>query len=130
MSETFKYPNATTPTITLTFADGHRISDGEIITYNQIADHTVGGVLMVKALGDEFRRWQYTVVIPLSSTSTDLADIISFFSSTYATGAAKTFVWTDYLSEARTVRMTGGLSISAISGTYVEVAMNIELENT
>ena len=78
MSETFKYPDASAPTKTLTFT-GHRIGDGETIVYNQITDHTVGGVMMVKALGDEFRRWQYTVVIPITSGSTDLADVIEFF---------------------------------------------------
>ena len=129
MSETFKYPDASAPTKTLTFT-GHRIGDGETIVYNQITDHTVGGVMMVKALGDEFRRWQYTVVIPITSGSTDLADVIEFFSSTYATGAAKTFVWTDYLSVERTVRMTGSLTFKALSGTYIEASMTLEIENT
>jgi len=137
MSETFKYPNATSPTKTLTFqsesggSDGHMISDGESLEYNQIADHTLGGIPMVRNLGAPFRRWQYTVIVRITSVSyTDKDDVIEFFSSTYADGGEKTFVWTDYASVARTVRMIGGLTIKTISGTHCEVNMNLELENT
>ena len=138
MSETFKYPDSTEPpTKTLTFegasggTGGHRITDGESIVYNQKISHTKGGILMVRNLGDSFRKWQYTVIVLISSeTYTDKDDVIEFFSSTYANGAVNTFIWTDYNSIERMVRMTGSLTIKIISGSMCEISVNLELENT
>ncbi|MFH1761279.1 MAG: hypothetical protein ABIA63_09290 [bacterium] len=137
MSETFKYPNATSPTKTLTFetesggTGGHLITDGEEINFNQIKDKTIGGVLMVKTLGDHSKSWEYTVIIPISSESyTDYDDILSFFGTSYANGAENTFVWTDYASVARTVNMISGLKVNTISGTMKKVNMILEESNT
>lgn len=111
MSETFKYPNATSPTITLTFeaatgSDGHLQTDSEFIKKNQLQDVTIGGVRMVKNLGDDLHQWEYSVyVLTSSATYTDKDNVVEFIGSTYANGAQNSFVWTDYNSMARTVRM-------------------------
>jgi len=57
-SETFKYPDDTSPTITLTFdTSGHSINDSDGIIFNQITDVTLGGVRMTSNLGDNFDTW-------------------------------------------------------------------------
>lgn len=105
-NETFKYPDVTSPTIILTFATaGHLLPDKDIIEFNQLSDVSIGGIRMIKSLGDNFTRFEYTAIVPRSSGSTDLADVKSFVSSTYVNGALQTFVWTDYNSVAKTVRM-------------------------
>ena len=68
MSETFKYPDATNPTKTLTFesdagSNGHLIDDKESIAYNQISDTTISGIRMTRNLGAHFNRYEYTAFI-------------------------------------------------------------------
>ncbi len=134
MSETFKYPNATSPTKTLTFAtSAHSINDGDIIEFNQISDVTIGGIRMVKSLGDNFNRWEYTIIIPLSSGSeTDYTDVLSFVGSSYANGSLGSFVWTDYAATAKTVHMINNPFTAKRLGSsaYMQCTFLLEEVNT
>ena len=124
MSETFKYPNATSPTLTLTFetatgTDGHLQTDSEFIKKNQLQDVTIGGVRMVKNLGDDSHQWEYSVYILTSSGSyTDKDNVLEFIGSTYANGAQNSFVWTDYNSTERTVKMINDTIAFKTVGNY------------
>ena len=105
--ETFKYPSTTSPTKTLTFATaGHLVEDSDIVKFNQLTDMTIGGMRMVKNLGDNLNQYEYTAVVPFSSESeTDYADVLEFIGSSYVNGASNSFVWTDKDSAEKTVRM-------------------------
>lgn len=138
MSETFKYPDVTAPTKTLTFesagggTNGHLLSDTFSRRLNQIIDETVSGVRMAKNLGSHFDQWEYTVIIPLTSASyTDWADILAFFGSSYTNGAVNTFFWTDVETTVREVRLVSmDISREMVSGTKCKVSLVIEAVNT
>jgi len=137
MAEYFYYPNTTGATKTLTFesgagTNGHLQTDGETIIKNQIQDVTIGGVRMAKNLGDDLHQWEYTVIVPASSTSyTDQADIESFIGSSYANGAVSAFHWVDSGGTTRTVSMiNNSFSFQRISGDKVKVTFLLEQENT
>ena len=133
-SETFEYPDATTPTMTLTFAtSGHSMNDIDGIVFNQITGLTLGGVRMTTSLGDNFNQWGYTFIVPISSeTETDWADVKSFFGSSYANGAQNSFVWTESDgTTTHTVYMTNmELQSGIIAGTYKQCTIMLEEVNT
>jgi len=136
MSETFKYPNATSPTKTLTFesatgTDGHLMTDSEMLKKNQLQDVTIGGVRMVKNIGDDLHQWEYTVyVLASSDTYTDYDDVMDFIGSSYVNGAVNTFVWTDYNSTQRTVRMINDIIEIKTVGNYKRFTFVLEEVNT
>jgi hypothetical protein len=132
-TETFKYPDATTPTVTLTFStSGHSINDASGIRFNQIIDRSIGGVQQAKNLGDSFQTFEFTFVVPRSSeTETDWADVLSFFGSTYVNGGVNTFVWTDYDSVERTVMaVSAELQGTPMGESYVKGSFLLEVVNT
>ena len=135
MSETFEYPNATSPTKTLTFetgngTNGHSINDVRMVEKNQLTDQTIGGTYMAKNLGSDITVWEYTVIVRISSASyTDVDDVIEFYGSSYANGAVNAFVWTDKDSTARTVRfINSSLQIEYLSNTYARITMTLREE--
>lgn len=138
MSETFKYPDVTAPTKTLTFesagggTNGHLLSDTFSRRLNQIVDETVSGIRMAKNLGSHFDQYEYTVIVPLASSSyTDWADILEFFGDSYTNGAVNSFYWTDADSTVREVRLVSmDISREMVSGTKCRISLVIEAVNT
>ena len=138
MSETFKYPNASDPTKTLTFestgggTNGHLLSDVFTRRLNQITDETVSGIRLAKNLGDHYDQWEYTVIVPLTSASyTDWADILEFFGSSYTNGAVNSFLWTDSDDTTIQVRLVSmDISREMVSGSLCRVKFVIETVNS
>jgi len=130
-TETFSYPNTSATEKVLTFATAANLqSDNIMVVANQITDVTMGGVRRTVSLGDNFDRYDYTVIVPVSSSSTDWADVKEFFGSSYANFAENSFVWTDVDSNELTVRMTGNLTAEHIAGSYKKITMQLETVNT
>jgi len=131
-NETFKYPDADDPTKTLTFdVSGHLYEDEETIVFNQIMDVTIGGIRMTSNLGAHFNQYDYTAIIYQShGSSTDWADVLSFFGTSYANGGVNTFVWTDYASTATTVQLiAGSIKKKNLGGTYCQINLLLEEYN-
>lgn len=137
MAEYFHYPNNSDPTKTLTFesgggTDGHLMTDKYSYRFNQITDETVSGIRMARNLGSHFGRWEYTVVVPLSSGSyTDWADMVEFFGSSYANGCVNSFYWTDTDTTVREVRLVSmELEREMLASNVCRVTMVIEAVNS
>lgn len=96
---------------------GRLIESNDFIKPNQAQDVTIGGVRMVKNLGQQLNQYEYGVYVPISSVSqTDADDVLEFLGSTFANYAVNSFVWTNDESVARTVRMiSDGLSIQTVT---------------
>ena len=129
--ETFKYPTVATATAMLTFdVTAHSLGDAINIIPNQITDVTQSGIRLTANLGSEFQRYDYTAVIYKAHlTSTDYANVISFFGSTYANMAENTFVWTEHDDTDHTVRIISGLSFTNIGNNLMRVTMTLEEDN-
>ena len=126
--ETFAYTGATT----LTFdVSGHLNDDGETFAFNQISDVTIGGVRMTSNLGEHLNQYEYNAIIYLShETSTDWANVLSFFGTTYVNGGVNTFTWTDHASTAMTVQLiAGSIKKKNLGGTYCQVTFLLEEYN-
>lgn len=128
----FDYPNSGSVTRYCQFNTAANLqSDSITVTANQITDVTMGGVRRTVSLGDNFDRFDYTVIVPVSSsTESDWDDIKLFFGSTYVNFAENSFVWWDNDGASLTVRMTGNLSAEHTAGTYKKVTMALETVNT
>lgn len=127
MSDTFKYPNIPLALKTLTI--DRLISSANNITPNQVENKTRGGKRLVANVGDETFGFSYIFDVPISSDSTDLADVLEFFSSTYTNYGANTFVWTDHLAVSRTVSLIGGIQEEYLTPTHRRITIQIEKEN-
>ena len=130
--ETFAYTNAAAATLTLTFdLSAPLLSDySKSIIPNQITDVTLGGIRLTKNLGDPRTQWRYTAIFPLSSGSTDLADVESFVGSTYINFAENAFTWTNYDSVERTVYMINQFTHTMLGQDTVRAAFLLEEQNT
>ncbi len=131
-TETFKYPTTDSPTASLTFTVAANLqSDNVMVDANQITNVTMGGVRRTVSLGDNFDRFDYTVIVPVSSGSvTDWDDVKTFFNSSNVNFAENSFVWIDADSASLTVRMTGNLTAQHVAGKYKKVTMKLETANT
>lgn len=122
----FTYPATGTPTNTLTFNTKARIvSDSDTLRFNDEYGETKGGSDQVKEYGDNKNIYEFTFIFPRSSSSTDLADVKTFF------GIVKrlyTFVWTDDSSTNRTVRcITNPIRFEPIaSGLYYTCTIELK----
>ncbi len=126
-NHTFKYPNSTTPTSTLTFNTHARlVDDSDSLRFNDEYSETKGGSDQVREYGDTKNHYNFSFIFPRSDGSlTDLADVKTFF------GVVKrlyTFTWTDESSVEHTVRcLTNPIVFEPIaSGLYYRC--NIELK--
>lgn len=104
-NHTFKYPNATAPTNTLTFdLPAHLVEDVPILEPNQVIEHSKGGTTFVESFGDAKQIFPFTAYIWADSGSaTDETDVRAFL--TACNYGVSTFVWTDKSAVARTVRL-------------------------
>ena len=131
--ETFKYPNASAPTKTLTFdISGHLNDDTETFVFNQTQDVTISGIRMVSNLGTHFNRFQYTAIIYKShGSSTDWQDVLDFFGTSYANGGVNTFQWTDYVpNTATTVKLVNGsITKKNLGANTCQVNFSLEKDN-
>jgi len=122
-------------TKTLTFdTHGHSIGDNRFIRFNQVQDVSIGGVRQVRNLGDNLNQWEYSIIVPVSSTTeTSTTDVLEFFSSSYANGGVNSFTWTDDSGSTpvtRTVRLINSdITISRISNKYERITFTIEEVN-
>ena len=135
-TETWKYPTTSSPTKTLAFLTSGRLqTSSDFIRFNQVQDVTIGGVRMVKNLGDRLNQYEYSVYVPTSSATAssvnaDYADVLSFIGSSYANGAVNSFVWTDHESTDRTVRViSDDISVQTV-GSYTLIGVTLEEVNT
>lgn len=105
MSHTFKYPNTTAPTTTLTFTTAWLLEDEKFYRRNGEIINTLGGPLLSKSYGDNQLVVPFTVRVPRSSGSaTDWIDVLNFINSV-VNFATETFYWTDESSNVYAVRM-------------------------
>ena len=123
---TFKYPTATAPTSTLTFNTKARlVSDPDTLQFNDDLGTTKGGTDRVLEYGDNQNHYAFSFMFPRSHASlTDLADVKTFF------GVVKrlyTFVWTDDVGTARTVRIiTNPIRFEPIAtGLYYQCTLEL-----
>ena len=92
---TFKYPNTTSPTTTLTFTRAWFQGDAAYYEKNQETDMTIAGNPMTKSFVDNIKIQPFTVQVPRSSESaTDWADVETFINSV-VNFAENQFYWTD-----------------------------------
>lgn len=126
---TFKYPDATAPTTTLTFNNAHLLQDAPEIEFNQITGRAKGGARYTESFGAGFEIFPLTIIVPMTKVSTeaDYADLRTFILTT-VNGAENTFVWTDENSVARTVRITNSnVRFETFGGTRKSVTLNLEV---
>lgn len=130
-NETFSYTNSSSSTKTLTFAtSGHSINDTDSIEPNQVSQLTMGGVRLIGNIGSAVKKYEYTCVVPTSSVSeTDYADVIEFIGTTYINYGQNAFTWTDYNSNALTVRMVNDFQASNV-GAYKKITFVLEVQNS
>jgi hypothetical protein len=102
----FDYPNATSPTSTLTFPQGGRLlrDSPQLINRTIITRRTQDDELLTWKRGDGKRVYPYTIRVKLTSvTETDMDDLMTFIDETVG-WSASSFDWTDENSEMRTVK--------------------------
>ncbi|MDD5353031.1 MAG: hypothetical protein PHS93_07730 [Candidatus Omnitrophica bacterium] len=105
-NNTFKYPNSTSPTLTLTFDTKGHLVDGSdfILRPNQKTGLSKGGTRYSESFGANKQVHQFTFIVPITkvSSETDQADVVTFFATVL--GAVESFAWTDQGGTERTVR--------------------------
>lgn len=109
MSHTFKYPDTTAPTVTLTFTTALFRGDDPYYSRNQNVEVTHGGTPRVVSKGENLRYYPLTVRVPVYSASgtghvTDWNDVESFINDT-VDFELREFWWTDDDGVMRRVRM-------------------------
>lgn len=130
--ETFAYTNAALEVKTLTFSTaGHLLSDGETLVPNQESDVTLGGVRLTANLGDAQHQWQVTVIVPETSTATDLTDVTGFLGTTGVNYGVNSFTWVDYNSVSRTVTIiSDSVGIESLGAGWKKISFMLEEVNT
>lgn len=126
---TFKYPNSTAPTTTLTFNNGHLVEDEPEITFNQSISEAFGGTPCSESWGDAQDGYPMSVIVPVTKVSTecDYADLRTFLITTI-NGATNSFVWTDENSVERTVKlMDSKITFKTFAAIYKKVTMNLRV---
>jgi hypothetical protein len=102
---TFKYPNSTAPTSTLTFDTLGHLYDGSDVALkpNQKTGLSKGGTRYAESFGANKVAYQFSFLVPISSVAvSDRADVITFFDTVL--GAVEPFIYTDENSVELTVR--------------------------
>ena len=117
---------------TLTFATaGHLLSDGETYIPNQQSDVTLGGIRLTVNLGTARHQWQVTVIVPETSTATDLADVVGFLGTTGINYGVNSFTWVDYNNTTRSVKLiSDSIGIESLGSSWKRVSFMLELVNT
>ena len=106
----FKYPNAVSPTTTLTFTNNPETPyEREVIKHNTSVQMEDGSFYVYSRSVTNYR---YTISVVLTSESERDA-LESFFDST-VNGSEKTFSYTDPYSDSYTVRFEDEMHISEI----------------
>ena len=106
----FKYPNAVSPTTTLTFTNNPETPyEREVIKHNTSVQMEDGSFYVYSRSVTNYR---YTISVVLTSESERDA-LESFFDST-VNGSEKTFSYTDPYSDSYTVRFENEMHISEI----------------
>ena len=127
---TFKYPNATAPTTTLTFDHAHLLEDAPEIELNQITERSRGGTRYAESFGSGAQIFPLSIIVPITKVSTeaDYSDLRTFILTT-VNGAESTFVWTDENSVERTVRITNSnIRFETFAAIRKKVTLNLEVE--
>ncbi len=130
--ETFTYIDTALVSHTLTFATaGHLLSDGETLLPNQQSDITLGGIRLTANLGTARHQWQVTVIVPETSTATDLTDVLGFLGTTGINYGVSSFSWVDYNSVTRTVTIINdNIGIESLGAGWKKVSFTLEEVNT
>ncbi len=133
---TFKYPNATTPTTTLTFPAGKCFFEGDEAFYRRNGDYgvTKGGSPRAISYGDNFHLQPFTIFVPKFSAAggshvTDWVDVLAFIDSVVNFGLY-TFIWTDGSvtpTVDRTVRMENDDTKPTEHPTYNEYTFQLRI---
>ncbi len=125
--ETFTYGGQT-----LTFATaGHLLSDSETYIPNQESDVTLGGIRLTANLGTARHQWQVTVIVPETSTATDLTDVMGFLGTTGINYGVHSITWVDYNNTTRSVNLINdSIGIESLGAGWKKVSFNLELVNT
>ncbi len=131
-TETFSHTSATPTTLTLTFATaGHLLSDSETLIPNQESDVTLGGVRLTSNLGDPRHQWQVTVIVPKTSTATDLTDVMNFLGTSGVNYGVHSFTWVDYNNTTRTVSIINdSIGVESLGAGWKKVSFTLEQVNT
>ncbi len=125
----FYYPDAVTPTITLTFDHGHLLSDSDMtVGFNQITGKAKGGTRYASSFGANTKELRFTAIIDVSSeTATDRADVITLLDTLL--GASYGFIWRDEEAVDRTVKIVdGSVSFAMISGNQCKFTCTLEVQ--
>lgn len=124
----FDYPNAASPTLTLTFASPSKAElkdDAPSLTFNQQASESRGGTDFVESFGDPKDTLSCSIIVPITAAASepDFDDLRTFLVT--INGAVNSFVWTDANSVARTVKcMTNPIQFSRFAkGFYITTLM-------
>ncbi len=117
---------------TLSFATaGHLLSDSETYIPNQESDVTLGGIRLTANLGSARHQWQVTVIVPETSTQTDLTDVMNFLGSTGINYGVNSFVWKDYNGTSRSVSLINdSIGIESLGAGWKKVSFSLEQVNT
>ena len=133
---TFDYPSAVSPLVTLTFPRGGPIvADApRIVNHTVTTRRTQDGDLLSWARGSGRRVYPYTIrFLMTSATETDLDDVISFIDTTVC-WSLNAFDWTDRDGTVRRVRIindpSSGLSFEVFgtSGAATVLSTTLMLE--
>lgn len=103
---TFKYPDSTAPTSTITFDTKGHLVDGSDVTvwFNQKKGKSIGGTPYAESFGDNVVTHEFSFLLPITkvASESDQADMITFFG--IIKGAVETFIYTDENGTELTVR--------------------------
>ena len=127
---TFKYPDSTTPTTTLTFYNAHLLRDEPEIDLNQSIGHTKGGTMYSESYGAGKEIFPLTIIVPKTKTGTEAqySDLRTFLLTT-VNGAESSFVWTDEEGTERTVKITNSsFKFETFAATYKSITLTLEVQ--
>lgn len=128
---TFKWPDAGSPTVTLTFDRGEFVPNSQ--KNREFIGETmrsINGVPFKTSLGDMRRRVQFSATLPKTQVASEatIDDYISFIETTLKNGIKK-FTYTNRDGEALVVKIAeGNESISLDYSSEAFAVIEIEME--
>ena len=115
---TFKYPDVSAPTTTLTFPRCFFKGDVGYSKANQLSAITPGGTHYAQSQGNNQKIQKFTIEVPIASSSeTDWTDVDTFIND-IVNYAINPFYWTDDVGTVRQVIMTNTDSEPEEMATY------------
>ena len=128
-SNYFYYPDATTPTTTLTFTYGHLLDESDLaVEFNESTGRSKGGTRYASSFGANKQVHKFAAIIDVThGSNTDRADVISFLDTVL--GSVNYFTWRDEATTDLVVRIIdGSMTFKMLSGDKCRFSCSLEVQ--